>query len=288
MVLARFSASACCLLIAVAAPGALASTANDVKELVKVETTNERRDALVDALSSAPFREVTPKILPLIREYATPREPGMSPKPWMVDGHSVRARTWYALGAIWSSQIGGGPDPAKSAVLLSMLGASDPGDKHQLIQAIGLHWTAGSERPLVGLLESRSEPPDVRLAAATMLLRHASIDRYVPSAVALVREMDPSRRRDAYDTLTNLGDAVRSARPESRVALVNLGFELLEAGDVAAGYFLARRLGFLLDVPREFAPDQHAPQYKGPNGLTQEFFDDTVRNARAWRAAHQP
>ena len=287
MALARFRASAACLLVAAATPGAMASTATDVAELVKVETTKERRDALVGALSAAPFREVVPVILPLKREYATPIEPGMGSKPWMNDDHSVRARIWYALGAIWDSQLSRGPDPAKAATLLSMLGTSGhPWDERELIVAIGQHWTTAAERPLEALVKRRSAPAEVRVAAARELLDRASIDRYVPDAVALVRELPPSDRSAAY---RDLGYAARSARSDNRTAVVDLGFELLEAEENPhGGYFLARTLGFLLDAPGEFAPDVRDPQYKGPNGLTREFFDQTVRTARAWRTAHPP
>ncbi|MET0556879.1 MAG: hypothetical protein ABW221_27820 [Vicinamibacteria bacterium] len=290
MALAHFRAPVVWLIVTAAAPGAGASTADDVAGLVSDRTTNERRDALVATLSAAPFREVAPRIVPLLREYATPAEPGMGPKPWLEDGHSVRARIWYALGAVWQSQIAGEPDPAKAHTLHSMLGASGhPRDRCELIQAIGHHWTEASERPLAALVERRSEAAEVRVAAASELLRRAPIDRYVPAAVALVRELAPSERSAAYRDLANLGNAVRAARADSRASLVDLGFELLEADENPDGrYFLARAVGFLLDAPGEFAPDVRDPQYQSPNGLTPAFFEQTVRNARTWRAAHPP
>jgi hypothetical protein len=271
--------------MALAAPSAMASTVADIAELLNVETTNVRRDALVDALALAPFGEVVPRILPLIREYATPTEPGMGAKPWLSDEHSVRARIWYALGAIWDRHLTGAADPAKGAVLLSLLDADgSPQDMSRLIEAVGFHWTSDSEPLPAALLKRRSVPAEVRVAAAGELLRRASIDRYVPSAVALVREAEPARRSERYNRLANMGYDVRSASPASRAALVDVGFELLEAEQYpAARYFLAIRIGFLLDVPGEFKPDNRDPRYKGPNGLTQEFFDQTVRNALAWR-----
>jgi hypothetical protein len=290
MELARVRASAAFLIVAAGTPCALASTAADVAELVKVETTSGRRDALVDALSRAPFGEVAPAVLPLMRAHATPTEPGMGARPWMHDGHSVRARIWYALGAIWQAQISGAPDAAKAAVLLSMLGTTGhPWDERELIRAIGHHWTAACEGPLAALLRRRSEPVEVRIAAARELLARVSIDRYVPDAVALVRELAPAERSAAYRDLAKLGHAVRSARADRVAALVDLGFELLAAAENPDdGYFLARTLGFLLDAPGEFAPDARDPQYQGAHGLTPEFFAQTVRNARAWRAAHAP
>jgi hypothetical protein len=288
MPLARFRAPAVFLIVTAAAPCAVASTADAVAQLVSDRTTNERRDALVATLSAAPFREVAPRIVPLLREYATPEEPGMGAKPWVNDGHSVRARIWYALGAIWQSQLAGGPDPAKADTLRSMLDASGhPRDTYELVHAIGHHWTEANERPLAALVKRRSETAEVRVAAAGELLRRASIDRHVTNAVALVRELVPSERSAAYRELANLGDAVRSARSDSRAALVDLGFELLEAETNPDGrYVLARTVGHLLDAPGEFAPDVRDPQYQGPNGLTQAFFEETVRRALAWRVAH--
>lgn len=288
MARARFRTSAVFLVATAAAPCAAASTADDVAELVNARTTNERRDALVGTLSAAPFHEVAPLVLPHKREHATPAEPGMGAKPWLEDAHSVRARIWYALGAVWESQIAGGSDAAKAAVLLSMLEAGDHArDRSDLIPAIGHHWVADAEPRLAAVLGRRSEPAEVRVAAAVELLRRASIDRYVPAAVALVRDLPSSRRSDAYRDLANLGDAVRASRPDSREALVDLGFELLEADANPDGrYFLARTVGFLLDAPGEFAPNVRDPQYRGPNSLTPEFFEQTVRNALAWRTAH--
>jgi hypothetical protein len=34
-------------------------------------------------------------------------------------------------------------------------------------------------------------------------------------------------------------------------------------------------------------PDNRDPRYRGPNGPTQEFFDQTVRNARGGRRTRQ-
>ena len=68
------------------------------------------------------------------------------------------------------------------------------------------------------------------------------------------------------------------------------GFEIItELSDenLQTGYFVARRLGFILKIQDEFAPNQKASKYQGKHGLTDEFFIDTVKNAIKWYSKHK-
>jgi len=45
------------------------------------------------------------------------------------------------------------------------------------------------------------------------------------------------------------------------------------------GYFAATRLGFILRIQNEFAPNKKEPMCQDEHGLTEELFIGTVKNA---------
>lgn len=86
----------------------------------------------------------------------------------------------------------------------------------------------------------------------------------------------------------NQGNRLFSLSNENRQRVLTAGFEAiteLPDEELRAGYFVARRLGFMLKKEDEFAPDQKDPKYQGEHGLTDDFFTETVRSAIEWHTA---
>jgi len=111
-------------------------------------------------------------------------------------------------------------------------------------------------------------------------------EQYVPHAIDFIRSAPDKDKSRRYERLFNVGDRFFKYARKNQDEIVILGFAILEADarpGTSADYFLARRLGFFLKVPGEFAPDQRAPQYQAKSGLDESFFADTVKNALAWR-----
>ena len=269
-----------------------AAVEDDVAQLAQSDLPAERRDALVTALSSAPFSEVMPRILPLLVMSPAPAEPGMGPKPWLSDAHSERAKIWYAAGAVWQSHLRGSPDPRKTATLLSLLSsAKDVRQQDLLIRALEHQWDAAAEKPLLDILAQPSAPPNLRVQSAKILLHHSDIRRYFEPAMQLLTSLPPEKSPAAFQEITNLGYKTHQLSSDQLRALARFGFGLLAAAQVegkdTSGYFLARRLGFILQIPGEFSPDQKSPKYNSGHGLTDDFFKDTERNAMIWYSANK-
>jgi hypothetical protein len=123
-------------------------------------------------------------------------------------------------------------------------------------------------------------------------LRHADIRRYFEPAMQLLTSLPPEKSSEAFQAITNIGYKIHQLPSDQLRTLARFGFGLLEAAQVkdkygGSGYFLARRLGFILQIPGEFSPDQKSPRYNSGHGLTDDFYKDTERNAMNWYAANK-
>ncbi len=135
------------------------------------------------------------------------------------------------------------------------------------------------------------EPDDLRRVFVDFLVRNGDQNKYFDLALELASAGDtPSRQAEFFQACT------RSCRPdklspENRRKYLRHAFCLLEQvddGHSGHGYFLACQIGGFVGVPpgREgqetFVPDARLPEYRGPHGRREKFFQDTVNNARKW------
>lgn len=253
---------------------------NLIRELVRKDISNERRDAVVEQLKQSDISETAPMILNLINDYASPTEPGIWDKPWMSDHHSHRAKVWYASHAIWQEWFKGREDPVKAAILVRLL-RNDNGyySLGVILNTMRFHWATEAEQPVFGLF-LRGETSELPRYHAIQVLLERYEERYVIHTIEFIRSSDPRSRPDLFHLVS---ERFFSYSDVIREKLIALGFSILENNEGPGGYFVARALGRFLKIPGEFAPDQNSHQYRGENGLKEQFFSGAVRNALEWK-----
>lgn len=258
-------------------------------EFVDPAIPDQRRDELITQLSQAPFADVAPKMLPLMKRYATPWEPGKPDKPWMGRFHSVRAKIWYASAEIWNRLMRAPESAGRRDTLRSMLvEAQNADDQKTLLEGLGQHWEARAQTPVAELMGRASAAAEVRVKAAEVLWKRADAVRYFEDTMRLLASLSGEERSHA------VGRFIRPASGADRLScaqwgrLIGYAFEVVEedhrrAPGTASG--LAGDLGFVLGIAGEFSPDR-AP-YDTPNGPAKAYFETIEANALAWYAEHR-
>ena len=253
-----------------------------IRELVRKDISNERRDAIVEQLKQSDISTVAPKILEVMRSHASPQEPGIPPKPWMNDMHSHKAKVWYASAEIWRELFKGRDDPNKAAILPKLL--TDNHDEYSIrtiLNAMQAHWPTEAEQQVFNLFQDPKATIGSKRNAIEVLLARCG-ERYVISALDFIRSSSSRDQLMLFTSIFNSGGYFSYSEARQK-GIIDLGFSILESNENQSGYGLARRLGGFLKIPGEFAPDQHAAKYKTERGLNDQFFLDTVRNALEWR-----
>ena len=276
------------------AVGAFGCGGSDPADWSRTDLMPGERDLLVETSKARPFGEIAPVICRVLREHAPPLLFSPGEKPWRDREISPSGAMHLMALEVWQHHVWTPSDPAKAAVLLSLLEASvGDAEKVRLITALGeVHWTLEAERPLLRLARDEAESLSPRRAAVKALLRQCDVNAYVPLAVDVIAA-HPSGppQREAFTDVTDLGQRLEGLYDMNREAIVSLGFEMLLAlpGDqLNQGYGVARRLGEILREPNGFAPDQSDPVFRYADGdVTDSFFAETTANALAWYHAHR-
>lgn len=135
------------------------------------------------------------------------------------------------------------------------------------------------------------QPNDFRRRLVAILFEHGDPNKYLDLAIDLSsREKPTFRESEAFRFCTPTFQASKLT-DANRKRYVRHCYKLLEKmddGRSGSGYFLAMHIGEFLGISPvksgqgSFAPDQRLPQYHGPHGLLENFFQDTIKNARAW------
>src|SRR5262249_11207696 len=125
-----------------------------IRELVRKDISNERRDAIVEQLKRSDVSTVAPRILEVMRDHVKADEPGIGSKPWMYDGRSHQAKVWYASAAIWDELFKGRDDPNKAAILQKLLtNHHDEYSIYVILNAMLAHWTIETEQQVFILFQ---------------------------------------------------------------------------------------------------------------------------------------
>ena len=152
-------------------------------------------------------------------------------------------------------------------------------------------WCPDAETVLLGLAKNKEEDLGIRRSAVSTLLSRCDINAYMPLAVEIVLAHKKGLDRcQAFNYTMNQGNRLFSLSDENRRKVLVAGFDIvteLPDKDFQTGYFVARRLGFMLKKEDEFAPNQKERKYQGEHGLTEEFFIDTVKNAIEWHTKNK-
>lgn len=249
----------------------------------------DARTALVVKSKKEPFAQIAPILLKTLVDY----QPlyGINPwgdTPWNNDRLRPPDRTYLMASAVWQHHMKPRDDLAKATILLALLQkASGQSEKSILIGAIqNSQWSPDAEKVILGIAKDKKEDIGIRRASVTALLRRCEINTYMPLASEIILSHDKGMpRNQAFNFAINQGNRLFSLSETNRRLVLSTGFEVLSdwtESELQHGYFVARRLGFILKFRDEFAPNQKARKYQGKHGLTDEFFIDTVKNALRW------
>lgn len=256
-----------------------------ISQIAKRHISGPDRDAAVESLKHADIDKTAPMILRLMRDNASPSEPGYG-KPWMIPHYSHQAKVWYASGAVWDALFSGSNDPSKAKILLKLLGDNhDDYSQYVVLNQLRFHWNSEVEREVSALARRKNITNDSKELAISVLLERAG-DSYVTDAVRFVQDATGKEQSSRFHRVFNIGYRFETFSNKSQADILALGFSILEAEakpGISAGYGLACELGTFLRAPEEFKPDIHAPDYQGKGGLNEQFFSDTVSNALEWR-----
>ena len=256
--------------------------------------SNEDRNELVERAKKQTFEKIAPAVLKLLVEYRPNiMFTALSDTPWNNERRTAKDRIYLMAGAVWQHHMTPRNDPSKAKVVLSLLRmASRPAEKSILIVAIWhRQWCPDAELALLGLCRANGEPLDIRALAAAALLDHCDLNTYMPTAIEVILAHENGLPRcKAFNSTTNQGNRLFELNDKNRLAILAVGFNIirnLAAEELRYGYFVARQLGFILKKRHQFAPSPRANEYRGKNGLKDEFFIDTVKNAIAWHSDNQ-
>ncbi len=255
----------------------------------KEDLAPDERTALVERSKKEPFAEIAPVLLKVLAD----NQPfyGINPEgetPWNNDRLTARGRIYLMASVVWQHHMTPKDDLGKAKVVLALLQKSSrQTERAILIGAIMNHqWCPDAETVLLGLAKNNEEDLGIRTSSVSTLLSRCDINTYMPLAVEIVLTHKKGLDRcQAFNFTMNKGNRLFSLSDENRRRVLVAGFDIiteLPDKDLQTGYFVARRLGFILKKEDEFAPNQKARKYQGEHGLTDEFFIDTVKNAIKW------
>jgi len=256
---------------------------DSIRELVRKDISNERRDAIVEQLKQSDISTVAPKILEVMRDSASHIEPGIGSKPWMSDMHSHTAKVSYASHAIWQGLFSGADDPNKAAVLCKLLANyNDEYSTTKILEMMRFHWAPEAEQQVFNLLQNSKISISPKQQALEVLLERCG-EQYVIPAIGFIQAYSSREQPALFTFIFSRAPRFFSYSEENQKNIIDLGFSILGSNENQYGYGLARQLGDYLKIPGGFAPDQNAAEYKTEGRLNDQFFLDTVRNALAWR-----
>ncbi|MSU57192.1 MAG: hypothetical protein EXS35_03245 [Pedosphaera sp.] len=268
------------------------------KELATPGTSGERRDALVTELSTYSFSEVGTQAVRTICAnqegyYYNPQ----TAKPWLEERCPEKHRIWFAAGAIWHRVLNHTDSSLISVLLaeLSLVGSDCERTRYLSALRFDGFYTDSAKPILERIASGKSEPAEIRVHAATILVQKADPNAYLQVLIESCEQIkDPLVRSERFrDATVRLSGKLSDANTK---LFLNYGFKLLTSidnGESGKGYFLAMDLGRFIGIKpiREgaspFMPDQHLPEYKDEHGLNVSFFQTTVNNAMKWWREHQ-
>lgn len=255
-----------------------------VATMVKPEATWEVRCAAEDRLLERTPEEVLPVLLPHVGRGMPPaiiwnsggrlhdRE---APVVWQIF-HSV-SRSWTAQVNKFARKPGGG------RLLRQLLDPSDQEPaKCRVLTDLALYWDPAAEPAVARLLRDQAQPVAVRRTAGLVLIVQGGREHHELLLENAAQGPLKNRRR-WYDLVA---DPRYQRRHGTDPRVITIGFELLEAelaatpGHIHGAYFVALTVGHY--AGQQFKPDQGDPKYQAAGGLKEEFFADTVANAREW------
>lgn len=208
-----------------------------------------------------PFSEVAPGLLKVRIE----NQPFYSITPWGEtprnnDRLSSSDKTYLMTGAIWKHPLAPRDDVDKAKFLLTLLQkSSNQGEKILLIYAINYdQWCADTESVLLSFDKNMKEDFGIRSLSASTLLNRCDINTHMPLAIEILLVHNKCKQRgQAFNFLTNEGNRLFTLSEENRRKVIATGFDILTQlsdEDLKRGYFVARRLGYILKTPESFAP----------------------------------
>ncbi len=286
--------------------------ADDLDVIVDKSSSAASRGQAYQRLTSAEFPVIAAKLATLIGTHPlfTNLWPGIT-QPWAEPQLSEDDRIASTLYQLWSYHTEPGkPHGQNLGLMLALLEDAAVGTGRSLaLSAVSsqLHFGDVFSDPsqpsldrvltrLDRLAHDPRQPGDLRRRVVTILFEHGDPNNYLDLAIELsAAEATSSRQAESFRFCTPTRQSSKLTR-ENRKKYLKHSYQLLgkiDDGRSGSGYFLAMHIGEFVGIPPvrsgqgAFAPDQRLPQYQGPHGLTESFFQDTVINALKWWNDHK-
>lgn len=257
------------LILALFAPQA--GQADPVAELGRYDISNEARDVLVEGLKHSDVSTTAPAVLKIMRENVAYFEPGLGAKPWLFDGHSTRAKVWYAACAVWDGLFEGKPDPTKVKTLVKLLESeSDDYSRMMVLHTLRVRqWDSDAEKPVADIAANAKTSYDIKVQAFRVMLLRCG-DRYAPEAADFVRTASTENpvmpdKANTFLAVFNGGNVFFTYSKQNQAKIIETGFDLLEAAsNPGVRHSLRSRLFFFVKNEGDMLRYEKAAQHKLP------------------------
>lgn len=279
--------------------------ADDLDVIVDTKVSAEDRGQAYQRLLSADFPTIAAKLATL--EGTHPIFTGIGPRtkqPWFETQLSEGDRIGCTLSQLWQYHVNAVKSREQNINLMLTL-LEDPSVGQGRQRVIGelsalLHFgrqlsdiSPSSLDTTLSHLDrfarDSKQPNFFRQQIVKILGEHGDPNLYLDLAIELSAAEDTPRKQANAFCLCTSGHQTAKFTEANRKKYVRHCFELLENVDDGSGYFLAMQVGKDLGIPPvrptegSFAPDPQLAQYRDKNGnITENFFHDTVINARKW------
>ncbi|MCF6318617.1 MAG: hypothetical protein L3J83_04935 [Proteobacteria bacterium] len=256
---------------------------NHLHKMTDEAVSWEERGAAEDALMKAPSQQVLRMLLPYLEKGVPSGGIWNSAGREHDKGAPVEWQIFYAVFRSWDYQIESLLRNTGGTILLELLKETSASNVQiRLITDLTQYWVADAELTIAALLKEPKESVDVRIAAGLVLILNGKED-YHDLLLKYASESNHADRKRWQNLLLDPRHKKQTG-VDSRVVL--MGFDLIQAEQkqsldyVHGAYFLAIKMGVY--IGQEFMPDKNIARYDGKHGLTDVFFEDTIKNSLLW------
>ena len=289
------------------------SFADDLDVIVDCKTTPDERGKAYERLTNTDFNLIAAKLATLRGTHHVLTGIGPRTKePWNETQLSEGDRIGCTLWQLWGYHVSAIKSSKKQMEIeLALLEDSSVGNGRSFVigeVSMLLHYsrqlsteTNSSQETVLSRLDrfarDSKQPNYFRERIVNILIEQGDPNQYLNLAIELSSHEDtPRRQADAFKLCTEYFDKSKFTEA-NRKKYVKHCFELLEKADDGQNGIsvsLAMRVGDFLGIPPirategSFAPDSQLNKYRDANGnITQNFYQDTVKNALKWWSKHK-
>ena len=278
------------MLASVVVLGLLGETAAVKTELAIVTAPSRswaERERAFGVLQTLDYREVIPRILPLLPPFGRPpkffaRSAGPTP---ITETTPFDEQVEHGAHELVSSLLNRPlPSEERGRFLVTVLGGPDAEENFGKLQtAMFRHWVPELEKPVLRILRD-GKRVDLRASAADLLVSTASAPRYLADALQLIRSQ-PTPEEQSRVFLLVFCRNLAALTPAAWTEILRTGLEILTKVSLPRAGALSVQLGdwLHLSLPRYTI---HPERGATPEEIARER-DEGVAIVRAWYVKHR-